>query len=120
MAGAARARSATPTRLSADRRRSAARARQSTAGLPRIGQPVRQAIRVTRLPVLLARLAAAILPGASRDWGQAMIAETRSIARSDAAFRFALGCLRVAVGLRLSSLFMRQEPRMTLHPIVHP
>jgi hypothetical protein len=75
---------------------------------------------MTRLPVLLARLAAAILPGASRDWGQAMIAETRSIARSDAAFRFALGCLRVAVGLRLSSLFMRQEPRMTLHPIVHP
>lgn len=72
------------------------------------------------LPVLIARLAAAILPSSTEDWGQAMIAEAQTIARSDAALGFALGCLGAAFSYRLSSLLARQEPQMTFSPTVYP
>lgn len=55
------------------------------------------------LPLLIARLAARLLPPESREWARAMVAETRSV-EAGAALRFALGCLWAALAVRCSSL----------------
>lgn len=65
------------------------------------------------LAAWIARIAAALLPLAMRDWGRAMVAETEAIGRAAPALRFALGCLRTALSLRFP-LFAGQEPPMSL------
>lgn len=58
---------------------------------------------MSRLSILIAKLAALLLPTGSGEWGRAMVAETRSVEPGSAA-RFALGCLAAALAARSSNL----------------
>lgn len=76
---------------------------------------------MSRLPAeWIVRLAAALLPEGARDWGRAMIAESKAIEAAGPALGFALGCLRTAAVLRLSSPLAPEEPMMPFSPIDRP
>lgn len=75
---------------------------------------------MSRLPVLIACFAAAILPASMGDWGRGMVAETRAIGRAGPGLRFAVGCLSAAISHRLSIHFTKQEPMMPHRPTDHP
>lgn len=74
---------------------------------------------MSRLPILIARLAAALLPADHGDWGRAMVAETASLERGPA-LRFALGCLWAAILIRLPHLFAKRDQAMIVDPISQP
>src|SRR5690606_33386868 len=112
MAAAARARPAGPACLSADRRRTPARAGQSTPRDRPSSRGAEGALRMSGLPTLIARAAAAMLPPGLSEWGRAMIAETEHGGGGWLAFRFALGCLRTAIAYRISSHLTQREPEM--------
>jgi len=61
-----------------------------------------------RLAIVVAELAARLLPSPTRAWGLAMTREAASIDHAGAALRFALGCLGCA--LREAALFQLLRP----------
>lgn len=72
-----------------------------------------------RLPILIARLAAIVLPARHGEWGRAMVAETASLERGSA-FRFAIGCLSAAFLIRVSPLIAKRDQPMSVDPICQP
>jgi hypothetical protein len=70
--------------------------------------------------VLIARVAAAILPSGMSDWGKAMVAETSFSGRGRPALRFALGCFWTALVLRFSFRVDQVEPMMPFNLTNHP
>ncbi len=69
--------------------------------------------RWRRLALLLAQHAAAVLPGASSPWAEAMRRELDYVGDDPAAVRWALGCIVASYRMRLA-----QRPSAVARPIV--
>lgn len=74
---------------------------------------------MSRMAILVARLAAIALPARDDEWGRAMVAETAFLERGPA-FRFALGCFSAAVLIRLSHFLAKRDHSMTVDLISQP
>jgi hypothetical protein len=75
---------------------------------------------VSRVPFWIACLAAIILPARLREWGRAMVVETKGIEQTGAALSYALGCLRTALSHLLPFRPAEKESSMPFSTTGHP